>query len=98
VNLLDMGTKWSNAEDGPHLYERRGRQTGELTWKATSVDLAFDSNSQLRAIAEVYACADPLPCAPPKEAPSTTTRHGSPVWRWLGTAVLRRRPAPTTPP
>ena len=57
VNLLDMGTEWrvSLAE---HVYEGCSRATGEVTWTGTAVDLVFGSNSQLRAIAEVYACDD----------------------------------------
>ncbi len=56
VNLLDMGTRWSPA--GENLYEGRDRGTGELRWTATSVDLVFGSNSQLRALSEVYAADD----------------------------------------
>ncbi len=57
VNLLDMSTEWKKStKDG--LYEGRERKTGEPRWTATSVDLVFGSNSQLRAIAEVYACSD----------------------------------------
>jgi catalase-peroxidase len=58
VNLLDMGTKWQPSADGEQLFEGRERTTGELRWTATSVDLVFGSNSQLRAISEVYASAD----------------------------------------
>ena len=58
VNLLDMGTKWQKSPDGEYLYEGRDRETGEVKWTGTSVDLVFGSNSQLRAIAEVYACDD----------------------------------------
>jgi catalase-peroxidase len=57
VNLLDMKTKWQpSSSDG--VYEGRDRATGELKWTGTRVDLVFGSNSQLRAIAEVYACDD----------------------------------------
>jgi len=57
VNLLDMNTKWQpSAADG--VYEGRDRATGELKWTGTRVDLVFGSNSQLRALAEVYACDD----------------------------------------
>ena len=58
VNLLDMNTKWepSSASDG--VYEGRDRATGKIKWTGTRVDLVFGSNSQLRAIAEVYACND----------------------------------------
>ncbi|HET9409899.1 MAG TPA: catalase/peroxidase HPI [Candidatus Sulfotelmatobacter sp.] len=56
VNLLDMNTKWQPASDG--VYEGRDRATGSLKWHATRVDLLFGSNSQLRSIAEVYACSD----------------------------------------
>ena len=57
VNLLDMGTIWTKAEANDR-YTGRDRASGELTWTATSVDLVFGSNSQLRAIAEVYAADD----------------------------------------
>ncbi len=56
VNLLDMSTFWEPAGDG--VYEGRDRQTTELKWTATRVDLIFGSHSQFRAFAEVYACAD----------------------------------------
>jgi len=56
VNLLDMGTEWRASAD--NLYEGLARSTGELKWTATAVDLVFGSNSQLRALAEVYACDD----------------------------------------
>jgi catalase-peroxidase len=58
VNLLDMGTKWQVSSKCQHVYEGRDRKTGELKWTGTAVDLVFGSNSQLRAIAEVYACDD----------------------------------------
>ena len=58
VNLLDMGTEWKKAPGQAHLYEGRDRETGAVEWTATAVDLLFGSNSQLRALAEVYACAD----------------------------------------
>jgi catalase-peroxidase len=58
VNLLDMGTVWEKSTDGSQLYAGRDRATGELRWTATSVDLVVGSNSQLRAIAEVYASED----------------------------------------
>jgi catalase-peroxidase len=57
VNLLDFSTKWQRSQT-EHVYEGRDRRTGEVKWTATEVDLIFGSNSQLRAIAEVYACAD----------------------------------------
>ena len=57
VNLLDMGTKWQpSSTEG--VYEGRDRKTGQVKWTGTRVDLIFGSNSQLRAIAEVYACND----------------------------------------
>jgi catalase-peroxidase len=57
VNLLDMSTQWSkSATDG--IYEGRDRNSGELKWTATPVDLIFGSNAELRAVAEVYAQAD----------------------------------------
>ena len=59
VNLLNMNTKWQPGTNGNGgAYEGRDRATGELNWTATRVDLLFGSNSQLRAIAEVYACDD----------------------------------------
>jgi catalase-peroxidase len=61
VNLLDMNTKWekSNQSNGAgDVYEGRDRATGKIKWTGTRVDLVFGSHSQLRAIAEVYACAD----------------------------------------
>jgi catalase-peroxidase len=57
VNLLDMGTTWTpSSEEG--IYEGRDRASGDAKWTATRVDLVFGSNSQLRAIAEVYAQDD----------------------------------------
>ncbi len=58
VNLLDMNTKWQPSSTSEGVYEGRDRETGELKWTGTRVDLIFGSNSQLRAIAEVYACDD----------------------------------------
>ncbi len=58
VNLLDMGTKWSPTLSDPDVFEGRDRATGELKWTGTRVDLIFGSNSQLRALAEVYGCED----------------------------------------
>jgi catalase-peroxidase len=58
VNLLDMGTEWRAASDGPDLFEGRDRKTGERRWTATRVDLVFGSSSELRALAEVYASSD----------------------------------------
>ncbi len=57
VNLLDMGTQWQ-VSGTEHVYEGRDRDTGEVRWTGTAVDLVFGSNSQLRAIAEVYASED----------------------------------------
>ncbi|MCC6857904.1 MAG: catalase/peroxidase HPI [Bryobacterales bacterium] len=58
VNLLDMRTKWQPCPGSSGVYEGRDRATGEVKWTGTRVDLVFGSNSQLRAIAEVYACDD----------------------------------------
>ena len=58
VNLLDMGTEWAASESTENVYEGRDRGTGEVRWTATAVDLVFASNSQLRALAEVYASDD----------------------------------------
>ena len=58
VNLLDMGTTWKAVSEARDVFEGRDRKTGELKWTATRVDLIFGSNSQLRALAEVYGCKD----------------------------------------
>jgi catalase/peroxidase HPI len=58
VNLLDMGTTWKPTTEERDVFEGRDRATGELKWTGTRVDLIFGSNSQLRALAEVYACDD----------------------------------------
>lgn len=58
VNLLDMGTAWTATSDAKDVFEGRDRKTGDVKWTATRVDLVFGSNSQLRAIAEVYGQAD----------------------------------------
>jgi catalase-peroxidase len=58
VNLLDMSTKWEPSTTSEGVFEGRDRGTGELKWTGTRVDLIFGSNSQLRAVAEVYACGD----------------------------------------
>jgi catalase-peroxidase len=58
VNLLDMDTQWQPADGSEDLYEGRDRKTNALKWTATRVDLIFGSHSQLRALAEVYGCAD----------------------------------------
>jgi catalase-peroxidase len=61
INLLDMNTAWQQAGGAEGVLEGRDRATGELRWTGTVVDLVFGSNSQLRALAEVYACSDALP-------------------------------------
>jgi catalase-peroxidase len=58
VNLLDMGTVWKAVSEDADVFEGRDRATGKLKWTGTRVDLIFGSNSQLRALAEVYACED----------------------------------------
>jgi catalase-peroxidase len=58
TNLLDMGTEWKAVSDAKDLFEGRDRKTGEARWTGTRVDLIFGSNSQLRALAEVYGSAD----------------------------------------
>ncbi|HVN89102.1 MAG TPA: catalase/peroxidase HPI [Candidatus Binataceae bacterium] len=58
VNLIDMSTEWHPAASAEGIYEGRDRKTNAMKWTGTRVDLIFGSNSQLRAIAEVYACAD----------------------------------------
>lgn len=58
LNLLDMNTTWKATADSQEVFEGRDRKTGELKWSATRVDLIFGSNSELRALAEVYGCED----------------------------------------
>jgi len=58
VNLLDMSTKWTKSDKVEGTYEGRDRATNKLKWTATSVDLIFGSNSELRAVAETYASSD----------------------------------------
>jgi catalase-peroxidase len=61
INLLDLGTTWKAASDAQDLFEGRDRKTGALKWTGSRVDLIFGSNSQLRALAEVYGCEDSQP-------------------------------------
>jgi catalase-peroxidase len=56
VNLLDMGTEWKPTSEAADSFEGRGRAKGDARWTASRVDLVFGSNSELRALAEVYAC------------------------------------------
>ncbi|MEM1067673.1 MAG: catalase-peroxidase, partial [Planctomycetota bacterium] len=58
VNLLDLNTEWKKSEICDHFYEGRDRDSGKVKWTGSRVDLIFGSNSQLRAIAEVYASDD----------------------------------------
>ena len=58
VNLLDMSSQWSKSTQAEGVYEGLDRSTGKLKWTATPVDLVFGSNSELRAVAEVYAAND----------------------------------------
>ena len=58
VNLLDMSTVWKATTEDEDLFEGRDRESGELRWTGTRIDLIFGSNSQLRALAEVYAYND----------------------------------------
>jgi len=58
VNLLDLGTGWSAISDSQNVFEGRDRKTGAVKWTGTRVDLIFGSNSELRAVAEVYGCTD----------------------------------------
>jgi len=58
ANLIDFSTTWTATSDAQETFEGRDRKTGELKWIGTRVDLIFGSNSELRAIAEVYACED----------------------------------------
>src|SRR4029077_8404220 len=58
VNLLDMGTEWKAVSDAKDVFEGRDRKTGQVKWTGTRVDLLFGSNSQLRALAEVYGSSE----------------------------------------
>ena len=58
INLLDMSTEWIATSEDDRIFEGRDRTTGEIKWNGTRVDLLFGSNSQLRALAEVYAQGD----------------------------------------
>ncbi len=58
VNLLDMGITWKSVSEDEEVFEGRDRKTGDFKWTGTRVDLIFGSNSELRALAEVYACSD----------------------------------------
>ena len=58
VNLLDMGTEWTATAEDAETFEGRDRATGEVRWTGSRVDLVFGSNSELRAVAEVYASDD----------------------------------------
>ena len=58
VNLLDFGTTWKASSDSQEVFEGRDRKTGAIKWTGTRVDLIFGSNSELRALAEVYGCQD----------------------------------------
>jgi catalase-peroxidase len=58
VNLLDMSTEWKKSSESDGVYEGLDRKSGKLKWTATPVDLVFGSNSELRAVAEVYASED----------------------------------------
>jgi catalase-peroxidase len=58
VNLLGMDTEWKPTSDAAETFEGRDRKTGKVKWTASRVDLVFGSNSELRALTEVYACDD----------------------------------------
>jgi catalase-peroxidase len=58
VNLLDLNTTWKASSDSQEVFEGRDRVTGALQWTGTRVDLIFGSNSELRALTEVYGCSD----------------------------------------
>jgi catalase-peroxidase len=58
VNLIDMGTEWKPTSEAAESFEGRDRTKGDARWTASRVDLVFGSNSELRALAEVYACED----------------------------------------
>ena len=58
MNLLDLSTTWKATSESDNVFEGRDRKTGEHKWTGTRVDLIFGSNSELRSLAEVYACSD----------------------------------------
>ena len=58
VNILDMGTEWKSVSEGEDVFEGRDRASGKVKWTGTRVDLIFGSNSELRALSEVYASDD----------------------------------------
>ncbi len=58
VNLLDMNTEWEPSSESDDVFEGYDRETGDLKWRGTRVDLIFGSNSRLRAVAEAYGCDD----------------------------------------
>jgi catalase-peroxidase len=58
INLLDLSTTWSATSDSQNVFEGRDRTSGKVKWTGTRVDLIFGSNSELRALAEVYGCED----------------------------------------
>jgi catalase-peroxidase len=58
VNLLDMNTVWKSTSPDNEVFEGRDRKTGSVKWTGTRIDLIFGSNSELRALAEVYGCED----------------------------------------
>jgi catalase-peroxidase len=93
VNLFDMSTKWSKSSMSDGLYEGRGRATGKVKWTATPVDLAFGSNSELRALAEVYAETDGRGTFVQDFVNTRRVRHAAVCFRWrlslhLGTKVV----------
>ena len=102
VNLLDMGTTWTRASGAEDVFEGRDRATGAVKWSATRVDLIFGSNSQLRALAEVYACDDAQNKfvaglrrrveqgdEPRPLRPGLTSRHGVPGRGFIAAAPRR---------
>jgi catalase (peroxidase I) len=87
VNLLDMGTEWKAASDAKDVFEGRDRATGKVKWTGTRVDLVFGSNSQLRALVEVYGSSD---------AQATFVQDFVAAWTkvWNAVALRRIRSAP----
>ena len=72
INLLDMGTEWKPTSPAAQSFEGRGRKQGDARWTASRVDLVFGPNSELRALAEVYACADS-----PESSPAISSPRGT---------------------
>ena len=85
ANLLSPGTRWRASESEENVFEIRDLATDEVRWTATAVDLIFGSNSQLRALAEVYAAT-----TPPRSSSTTSWPRGSRSWSWTASTCADR--------